>query len=325
MAAVVAELSRGVEAAAAQAWQLLSGIGGGLAFMVPYFLVFFGAATLVLSRRKKAKSPFWKEGIRFQRTAGFSLREEIAKREERIMTFAIRGLLLPLGVGTVVWLIGVVVVGGGVVSPGWARALPWMALAAWGLAIADQGRRFAAEAAKISDYRLGFQGERYVGEVLAPLAQRGWHIFHDVPCPLGNIDHVIVGRGGVFVIETKTWRKRTAGGAKNGGAIAFDGQDLSGPNGIDNRPLEQAEANSQWLTKALKEQTGLRVHVTPIVTFPLWFVEIVPRPRGRTRLGRVWNPKWIPSNISGERETLTDETAAAVADVVRRWCQVEEA
>jgi hypothetical protein len=51
----------------------------------------------------------------------------------------------------------------------------------------------------------GATGEESVGEVLAQLEGSGWHVLHDVVIGArGNIDHVVVGCGGVFTIETKS-------------------------------------------------------------------------------------------------------------------------
>jgi Nuclease-related domain len=61
-----------------------------------------------------------------------------------------------------------------------------------------------------NDY-LGFFGERIVADCLDPLKEKGWFIFHDLQCVGAtgkfNLDHVAVGPGGIWVIETKTWRK----------------------------------------------------------------------------------------------------------------------
>lgn len=53
----------------------------------------------------------------------------------------------------------------------------------------------------------GAAGERAVQEVLAQLPP-GWAVFHDLHWPgrqRANIDHVVVGPGGVFVIDAKNW------------------------------------------------------------------------------------------------------------------------
>jgi Nuclease-related domain len=49
----------------------------------------------------------------------------------------------------------------------------------------------------------GAAGERKTAKALAPLEERGWHVLHDQPEKYGNRDHVVVGPGGLFLIDTK--------------------------------------------------------------------------------------------------------------------------
>jgi hypothetical protein len=53
----------------------------------------------------------------------------------------------------------------------------------------------------------GARGEQKVGEIVDALADDGWFAIHDVAFGRGNIDHIVVGVGGLFTIETKS-RKR---------------------------------------------------------------------------------------------------------------------
>lgn len=56
-------------------------------------------------------------------------------------------------------------------------------------------------------WRVGAEGEETTASALAPLADEGWHLLHDrrlLPSR-ANIDHLAVGPGGVWVIETKAW------------------------------------------------------------------------------------------------------------------------
>ena len=50
----------------------------------------------------------------------------------------------------------------------------------------------------------GVEGEVLVGGVLDALAADGWRTLHDVDLGHGNIDHVAIGPGGVFSVETKS-------------------------------------------------------------------------------------------------------------------------
>src|SRR5215212_1786597 len=50
----------------------------------------------------------------------------------------------------------------------------------------------------------GAEGEEVVGRILEGLAAKGWHVIHDVSFGRGNIDHIVVGPGGIYTIETKS-------------------------------------------------------------------------------------------------------------------------
>jgi hypothetical protein len=77
------------------------------------------------------------------------------------------------------------------------------ASACWYLAL------MAVQVAGTTSYLVGSQGEEWTSEGLRRLRQRGWHVIEHVPLQYGDIDHVLVGPGGAFAIETKatsrTW------------------------------------------------------------------------------------------------------------------------
>ena len=123
------------------------------------------------------------------------------------------------------------------------------------------------------DYRLGSIGERLVGEELSQLLANGYRVFHDVQFDNFNIDHVVVGAAGVFVVETKTFRKRTPRGGKAAHEVVYDGRSLVWPWGVDNRALDQAERNARTVAEWLTRTTGESVSVQPMVTILGWWVE----------------------------------------------------
>jgi hypothetical protein len=61
----------------------------------------------------------------------------------------------------------------------------------------------------------GVDAERWTAEKLDTLDRRQWSVFHDVPIERGNIDHVAVGPGRTYAVETKytTSRGKFLGGA----------------------------------------------------------------------------------------------------------------
>ena len=89
----------------------------------------------------------------------------------------------------------------------------------------------------------GAEGERAVGAVLAQLEDEGWRALHDISLGRGNVDHVLVGPGGIFTIETKS----------HPGPIGIDR--------IDPKMLKQAYAEK----KLLERITGFEVQ--PLLVF----------------------------------------------------------
>jgi hypothetical protein len=62
--------------------------------------------------------------------------------------------------------------------------------------------------AHIERWRQGAEGERATARTLRPLTKSGWVLINDVQRDRGNIDHVLVGPAGVFVLETKNLHGR---------------------------------------------------------------------------------------------------------------------
>jgi Nuclease-related domain len=67
--------------------------------------------------------------------------------------------------------------------------------------------RFRASADTLV-WRRGAAGERRTARLLAPLERRGWAVLHDLAIPgtAANIDHLVIGPGGVLVIDSKQYR-----------------------------------------------------------------------------------------------------------------------
>jgi hypothetical protein len=59
-------------------------------------------------------------------------------------------------------------------------------------------------------WRRGATGERRTARLLAPLERQGWAVLHDLAIPnyQGNIDHLVIGPGGVLAIDSKQYRGR---------------------------------------------------------------------------------------------------------------------
>jgi len=123
--------------------------------------------------------------------------------------------------------------------------------------------------------RLGFEGERHVGEALNQLMLGGYRIFHDFlitdkPRAIRNIDHIVIGPNGVFAVETKTRRKVKG---ENGAKVTILDNALKYPWGLDQRDLAQAQESAAWLAEWLAKMSDQRVNVGPILVLPGWFID----------------------------------------------------
>ncbi|HKP04997.1 MAG TPA: nuclease-related domain-containing protein [Chthoniobacterales bacterium] len=103
--------------------------------------------------------------------------------------------------------------------------------------------------------RLGFEGERHVGEALNQLMLVGYRVFHDFlitdkPRSIRNIDHIVIGPNGVFAVETKTRRKMKG---EKGATVTLLDNALQYPWGIDQRDLAQAQEEAAWLAEWLSK------------------------------------------------------------------------
>jgi hypothetical protein len=98
--------------------------------------------------------------------------------------------------------------GGGVVG---SLLAPTLGLVVGGLAavVAGLGLRFRASPDAVA-WRRGAAGERRTAHLLGPLGRHGWVVLHDlaVPGSRANLDHLAIGPGGVFVIDSKQYRGR---------------------------------------------------------------------------------------------------------------------
>lgn len=183
------------------------------------------------------------------------------------------------------------------------------------------GLRLENQAKLRRDHHLGFLGERAVGEELNQLMSNGWFVFHDVPfhdnpgAKPFNVDHVVVGTGGLFAIETKTRRKRKASA---GHEVAFTGQHLEYPWGSEhwgvNQAQERANHLGQWLSKKLQTD----ITATPVLVLPGWFVHRT----GKSDL-RVINEGEIPALFRNEHKAgrLNPETASSISALLDERCR----
>ena len=186
----------------------------------------------------------------------------------------------------------------------WTVTIMGISIAVWNV------RKYKALRKERHNTRLGYKGERYVGQYLNDLAANGNKVYHDLLCRSANkdfnIDHVMLGPVGVFVIETKVRRKPKHLKGKSKAQVTYDGHCLAFPAFTDKYGLEQAERNAKYLSEVLTSSTGMEVFASPVLVLPGWFVNRV----GAGSV-KVLNPKELVSGLAGEKQ-LNEEQIARI-------------
>lgn len=150
--------------------------------------------------------------------------------------------------------------------------------------------------------RLGYEGEVATGQELNRMMLHGYHVFHDFVTDKFNIDHIVVGPGGVFAVETKARAKPTSADRTADAQVSYDGHCLHFPTRKETKPLEQAKNQAQWLARWLSSATGEQTQVRPVLALPGWFVT-----RTASDGIPVINPKQFMSIAKPVNGTLLDE------------------
>jgi len=125
---------------------------------------------------------------------------------------------------------------------------------------------------KLQQMRLGLEGEMAVGQELNQLMLHEFRVFHDFPADGFNIDHIVVGKTGVFAVETKARSKPATNNRKNDALVEFDGKVLKFPHWSESKPIEQANSQARWLKNWLSNAVGETVFVCPVLAVPGWFI-----------------------------------------------------
>lgn len=140
-----------------------------------------------------------------------------------------------------------------------------------------QVRRLFGIRRRIEQYRQGLRGEQAVAAVLhsREVVLAGYFAFHDVPKDgVGNVDHLVLGPGGIFVVETKARSRRKPREGEGKHEVWYDGTRLKFPwGGFDDEAVAQTRRNADWVRKIAAELAP-GVPVTPVVVMPGWFVKV---------------------------------------------------
>ncbi|WP_306856184.1 MULTISPECIES: nuclease-related domain-containing protein [unclassified Streptomyces] len=156
----------------------------------------------------------------------------------------------------------------------------------------------------------GLEGERRVGRELARLSAQGWRVLHGIPKSNGgDIDHLLIGPGGVFNINTKTHQ----------GASVWVGDTMAKVNGGQPKPYAAAsKAEAEYVRGVLERYCDFAVAVEPVLVF----VGIESLRRAATQFTvRIYQEREVAAlgPLTGRLTLEQVERAYAVARHRRVW------
>lgn len=118
--------------------------------------------------------------------------------------------------------------------------------------------RLLGRRTETDSWRSGLRGERAVGAALARLAPQGWRALHSVPLPREvDIDHLLIGPGGVFCLNTK----------HHPGARVWVGDEAVRIGGGSYPYVRKSRAEACRAARALTRACGFAVDVRPVLVF----------------------------------------------------------
>ncbi|MFD3468793.1 nuclease-related domain-containing protein [Streptomyces sp. NPDC058682] len=156
----------------------------------------------------------------------------------------------------------------------------------------------------------GLEGERRVGRELERLSPLGWRVLHGIEKGNGgDIDHLLIGPGGVFSINTKNHR----------GASVWVGDSMAKINGGKPRPYAVAShAEADFVRRVLGRYCAFKVPVEPALVF----VGIASLDRAATQYSvRIYQEREVASlgPLTGKLTPEQVEQVFAVARHRRVW------
>jgi Nuclease-related domain len=106
----------------------------------------------------------------------------------------------------------------------------------------------------------GASAEEHVGSLLEQLPSSRWRVIHDASFGRGNIDHILIGRAGLFTVETKSHPGPVRVGRVHGATIRQAQAQRDALERVMGMPVEPLLVFSRaWVDRPLARRKGVRV------------------------------------------------------------------
>ncbi|OPZ86642.1 MAG: Nuclease-related domain protein [bacterium ADurb.Bin429] len=133
---------------------------------------------------------------------------------------------------------------------------------------------------RIRDAEGGAWAEDIIGALLTKLPD-SYVVIHNLPFAGGDIDHIVVGPTGLFVIDTKS---------HSGRVLIADGAVTLNGHAFEKDIVGQIHDGAKWLEEMLLVEGGIEVKPIRIIAFTRAYVEYKDKPpyKGVTLLHRSY-------------------------------------
>jgi hypothetical protein len=271
------------------------------------------------TKKRKTRAPFPK-GQCFLRAPGHTLRLELELIEERIDETIMMIILIPFVVCCVLFADLYVTAFAGEKYTNYVSGFVYVISIV--VPLFHFGKKFIKDKAEKRIKRKGYEGEVATGQELSLLMREGYYVFHDIEFKdkRFNVDHVVVGKNGVFVIETKYRSKKDEGDATKEATVIYDGNMLQFPDGENREFLLQAKARANSLGKWLGEEPNLDLKVVPVLSLPGWIIDEYTAKEGWEVI--VMNPKQAKYFITTHTGiSLSEQDIYTISEKLKEKCQ----
>lgn len=187
--------------------------------------------------------------------------------------------------------------------------IPVLLFAIW--QIRDIRKDYTDVKKRIRDAEEGAWAEEMINALLTKLPD-SYAVFHDLPYPGGDIDHIVIGPTGLFVLDTKS----------HSGKVVITENSIS----LNNHPFEkdivsQIHEGAKWLEETLLVEGGIEAKPMRMIVFTRAYVECKVKPpiKGIFLMNRSFMNRHILSR------DITNLPIPRIVEILKKKVVIEQA